>query len=125
MSKRGCGVRAGGYNRDMDIEKVHPKEDLLLVERQGPYYVEQANDVGIIVPVVGEEDKQSLEVGVIRRVGPGLLERGGSRRPLDVSVGDRILFDRYAGKADFWGLRAGEPDFVIMSADEPIAILGA
>jgi chaperonin GroES len=49
---------------------------------------------GIALPDTAQEEPQQ---GVVIAVGPGLRDAQGERMPLDVNVGDEIVFSRYGG----------------------------
>jgi chaperonin GroES len=49
---------------------------------------------GIILPDAAKEKPQ---VGEITAVGPGKVDDSGSRQSMDVSVGDKVLYSKYAG----------------------------
>lgn len=49
---------------------------------------------GIVLPETAQEKPQ---LGEVIAVGPGRLDEKGSRMPMDVKKGDRILFAKYAG----------------------------
>jgi len=55
---------------------------------------EQKTTGGIIIPDTAKEKPQE---GKVVGVGPGSMGDDGKRVPLDVKVGDRILFSKYAG----------------------------
>lgn len=71
---------------------VQPIEDRILVKREDHSY---QTDSGLYLPE-GAEDRQYPEVGSVIAVGPGKAISEG-RVPMDVAVGDRIIFSRYAG----------------------------
>lgn len=49
---------------------------------------------GIALPDTAQEEPQQ---GIVLAVGPGLRDTQGNRMPLDVVVGDEIIFSRYGG----------------------------
>mgnify|MGYP001587560360 FL=1 len=49
---------------------------------------------GIVLPDTVDKEKQ--ETGEVTAVGPGKLMDNGTRAPMDVSVGNKILFKKYA-----------------------------
>ena len=73
----------------MDIRPLH---DRIIVRR-----LEEGEQKigGIIIPDTAKEKPQQ---GTVLAVGKGKLNDDGKRVPLDVKVGDRILFDKYAGQ---------------------------
>ena len=71
--------------------KMRPLRDRILVER-----LEEAEQRigGIIIPDTAKE--KPIE-GQVIAVGNGKVLEDGKVRPLDVKVGDRVLFSKYAG----------------------------
>ncbi len=55
---------------------------------------EEESQGGIIIPDTAKEKPQEAEV---LAVGPGKLQDNGTRRPLTVQVGNKVLFGKYAG----------------------------
>ena len=51
-------------------------------------------DAGIIIPDIA---KEKMSEGEIVQIGTGKIQEDGSVRPLDVKVGERILFSKFAG----------------------------
>ncbi len=70
---------------------IRPLNDRVLVVRVKS---EQKSPGGIIIP---DSAKEKPQEGNIVAVGPGKMNEDGSRTPLEVKVGDRVLFSRYAG----------------------------
>ena len=75
----------------MSSPKLHPLGDRVWIE---PIEREETTASGIILPETAREKPQE---GEILAVGPGLRNEEGERQPLDVKVGDRVLFAKYAG----------------------------
>ncbi len=72
--------------------KLRPLADRLVVE---PIEQEEVTASGIILPETAKEKPQE---GMVLAVGPGWLDEEGEKRlPLDVKVGDRVLYAKYAG----------------------------
>ena len=59
-----------------------------------PVEQEEQTSMGIYLPETAKEKPQE---GRVLAVGPGLRNEKGERQPLDVKVGDRVLFAKYAG----------------------------
>ena len=72
-------------------KKFRPLQDRLLVKRIDS---EERSLGGIIIPDTAKEKPQQAEVVA---VGNGKRLESGEVRPLDVSVGDKILFSKYSG----------------------------
>ena len=71
--------------------KFRPLHDRVLVRRVEE---EKLTAGGIIIPDTAKEKPME---GEILAVGPGNLDEKGQRIPLDVKVGDRVLFGKWSG----------------------------
>lgn len=69
---------------------------------------------GIILPDAAKEKPQ---VGEITAVGPGRVDESGNRRALDVSVGDKVLYSKYAGTE----IKLGDDDYILLSEKDILA----
>ncbi len=73
--------------------KIRPLHDRVIVKR---VEAERTTASGIVLPdSAGEKPDQ----GEILAVGPGKRDDNGKQIALDVKVGDRVLFGKYAGQA--------------------------
>jgi chaperonin GroES len=70
---------------------IKPLGDRVVVE---PVEKEQTTASGIILPETAKEKPQE---GIVLAVGPGRRDEDGERIAMDVSVGDSVLFAKYAG----------------------------
>jgi chaperonin GroES len=70
---------------------IKPLNDRVLVLRLD---AEQKTAGGIIIPDTAKEKPQEAKVVA---VGPGAIRDDGTRTPLEVKPGDRILISKYAG----------------------------
>ncbi len=71
--------------------KMRPLQDRVIVKR---IEEEEKTKGGIIIPDTAKEKPQE---GKVIAVGKGKVTEGGKVIPLDVKVGDRILFGKYSG----------------------------
>ena len=71
---------------------------------------------GIALPDTAQEEPQQ---GVVIAVGPGLRNAQGERMPLDVAVGDKIVFSRYGGST----LKHNGKTLLILREEEIFAIV--
>lgn len=71
--------------------KIRPLEDRVVVEA---LEAEERTAGGIVLPDTAKEKPQR---GKVRAVGSGKLLESGQRASLSVSVGDEVLFGKYAG----------------------------
>ena len=96
----------------MDLK---PLGDRVLIE---PTEREERTASGIYVPETAKEKPQE---GKVLAVGDGRWDEEGKRRlPLDVKVGDRVLYARYAGSE----IKLDEKKYLILSEKDILAILG-
>lgn len=72
--------------------KLKPLGVRLIVK---PIEEEQTTASGIVLPDTAAKDKP--ERGKVLAVGDGEIREDGTRRPLDVSEGDEVLFSKYGG----------------------------
>jgi chaperonin GroES len=92
--------------------QVTPLHDRVLVRRLEEKEVVKG---GIIIP---DSAKEKPQEGEIVAAGAGKLEKG-ARVPLDVKVGDRILFGKYSGSE----IKIDDEEFLILKEDEILAKL--
>ena len=92
---------------------IHPLGDRILIKHLG---VEEKTKGGIILPDVAKEKPQE---GTIVAVGKGRLLDDGSVKPLEVRVGDKVLFAKYSGT----DVIHHADEFVILKEDEILAIV--
>lgn len=72
-------------------QTLQPLGDRVLVR---PMAAEEVRASGIVIPDTAKEKPQE---GEVLAVGPGKLDEDGKRAPMDVKVGDRVLFSKYGG----------------------------
>jgi chaperonin GroES len=93
--------------------KLRPLHDRVLVKR-----LEEGETIrgGIVIPDSAKEKPQQAEVVA---AGDGRLLENGSRIPLLVKAGDRILFGKYSGSE----VKIGSDEFLILREDEIFAVV--
>jgi chaperonin GroES len=94
--------------------KLQPLADRVVVEREES---ESVTAGGIVLP---DSAKDKPARGKIVSVGDGRLMKDGSRTPLQVKVGDRVLFSSYAGE----GFKVGTRELLLMREEDILAIIG-
>jgi chaperonin GroES len=92
---------------------LKPLEDRILVE---PIEREQMTASGIVLPETAKEKPQE---GRVLAVGPGRRDEEGKRIPMDVTVGDRILYARYAGTE----VKVNDQKLLILRESDVLAIV--
>jgi chaperonin GroES len=93
--------------------KVRPLYDRLLVRR-----IEEKETVkgGIIIPDTAKEKPQE---GKVIAIGNGKILENGTKVPLDVKAGDKILFGKYSGT----DMKIDGKEVLILREDEVLAVL--
>ena len=94
--------------------KVRPLHDRIIVDRleEGEQQVG-----GIIIP---DSAKEKPQQGTVIAAGNGRTTKdGGTRVPLDVKAGDRILFGKYSGQE----IKLDGKDYFIMKEDDVLAVI--
>ena len=94
--------------------KVRPLHDRLIIKR-----IEEKETVkgGIIIPDTAKEKPQE---GEVIAVGNGKLLDNGTKVPLDVKAGDKILFGKYSGT----DIKVDGQEYLILREDEVLAVIG-
>jgi chaperonin GroES len=93
--------------------KLRPLADRLVVE---PIEREEMTASGIYVPETAKEKPQE---GKVLAAGPGAKDEEGKRIPMDVQVGDRVLYAKYAGTE----VKLEEKKVLILKESDILAIL--
>ena len=94
--------------------KLTPLEDKIIV-KQAEAQTQTAS--GLYIP---DNAKEKPQQGEVLAVGPGRRDDKGERIPMDVKVGDKVLYSKYGGTE---GHYEGE-DYLIVGARDILAILG-
>ena len=94
--------------------KVRPLHDRLVVRR-----IEEKESVkgGIIIPDTAKEKPQE---GEVLAVGNGKVLESGTKVPMDVKAGDKVLFGKYSGTE----IKIDGKEFLILREDEVLAVIG-
>ena len=93
---------------------IKPLEDRIVIKS---LEAEQTTASGLVIPDTAKEKPQE---GEVLAVGPGRIDDNGNRVPLDVNVGDRVIYSKYGGTE----IKHGGEEFLILSARDVLAIVG-
>ena len=93
--------------------KLRPLGDRLVVE---PIEQEEVTASGIVIPETAKEKPQQ---GKVLAVGPGKKDENGKRIPMDVKVGEHVLFAKYAGTK----VKLNGTEYLILREDDVLAII--
>ncbi len=92
---------------------IKPLEDRILVQASE---AETTTASGIVIPDTAKEKPQE---GKVLAAGPGRFDDNGARVPLDVSVGDTVIYSKYGGTE----VRYNGEDYLILSARDVLAVV--
>jgi chaperonin GroES len=92
---------------------LRPLQDRLLVKR-----LEEGEQVqgGIIIPDTAKEKPQQAKV---LAVGPGRVTEDGKLQPIEVKVGDTVVFGKYSGTE----VKVDGDDLLIIREDDVLGVL--
>ncbi len=93
---------------------IKPLEDRVLVES---LEAEQTTASGLVIPDTAKEKPQE---GKVVAVGPGRFDEDGEKRiPLDVKVGDVVIYSKYGGTE----VKYGGQEYLLLGARDILAIV--
>jgi chaperonin GroES len=92
---------------------IKPLEDRIVVKALD---AEETTASGLVIPDTAKEKPQE---GEVLAVGPGRIDDNGKRIPLDVSVGDKVIFSKYGGTE----VKYSGEDLLILSARDVLAVV--
>jgi chaperonin GroES len=92
---------------------IKPLEDRIVVQANE---VETTTASGIVIPDTATEKPQE---GTVLSVGPGRIDDHGNRIPLDVKVGDVVLYSKYGGTE----VKYGGEEYLVLSARDVLAVI--
>ena len=92
---------------------IKPLEDRIVIRQ---VEAEQTTASGLVIPDTAKEKPQE---GEVIAVGPGRVDDNGNRVPVDVKVGDHVIFSRYGGTE----VKYDGEELQILSARDVLAIV--
>ena len=93
--------------------KIRPLHDRVIVKRVDE---ERTSPGGIVIPDSATEKPIQ---GKVTAVGKGKITESGEVRPLDVKVGDKVLFGKYSGTE----VKLGGEDLLVMREEDIMGII--
>src|SRR5699024_3528765 len=102
-----------GRGPDMSVS-IKPLEDRIVVRQ---VEAEQTTASGLVIPETAKEKPQEGEVVA---VGPGRVADNGNRVPVDVALGDKVIYSKFGGTEVKY---AGE-EYLVLSARDVLAVIG-
>ena len=92
---------------------IKPLEDRIVVQ---VVEAEQTTASGLVIPDTAKEKPQE---GEVIAVGAGRFDDKGERVPMDVKVGDKVVFSKYGGTE----LKYGNEEFLVLGARDILAVI--
>ena len=92
---------------------IKPLEDKLVVQASE---AETTTASGIVIPDTAKEKPQE---GKVVAVGPGRVDDNGNRIPVDVAVGDVVIFSKYGGTE----VKYQGEDYLVLSSRDVLAVV--
>lgn len=93
--------------------KIRPLHDRIVVRRLEE---ERKSAGGIVIP---DNAAEKPDQGEVIAVGNGKILEDGKVRPLDVKVGDRVLFGKYSGTA----VKMEGDEFLVMREEDVMGVI--
>jgi len=94
---------------------IKPLEDRIVIKS---LEAEQTTASGLVIPDTAKEKPQE---GEVIAVGPGRWNDDGDERiPLDIAVGDRVIYSKYGGTE----IKHDGEEYLILSARDVLAVVG-
>ncbi|MEO8828586.1 co-chaperone GroES [Lapillicoccus sp.] len=92
---------------------IKPLEDRIVVKS---LEAERTTASGLVIPDNAQEKPQE---GEVLAVGPGRIDDKGQRVPLDITVGDRVIYSKYGGTE----IKHQGEEYLILSARDVLAVV--
>ena len=93
--------------------KIRPLHDRVVVRRKEE---EEKSAGGIVLP---GNAKEKPSQGEVLAVGPGRLMENGDVRPVDLKVGDKVIFGKYASNT----VKMGDEELLILNESEIFGVI--
>jgi chaperonin GroES len=95
----------------INISTVQPLGDRVFVKISAS---EEKTAGGILLP---DSAKEKPQLGEVVAVGSGKVDKNGKRIPLDVKIGDKVLYSKYAGT----DLKMGNQEYILLTERDILA----
>ncbi|GIH04373.1 10 kDa chaperonin [Rhizocola hellebori] len=92
---------------------IKPLEDRIVVQANE---AETTTASGLVIPDTAKEKPQE---GTVLAVGPGRIDDKGNRVPLDVAVGDTVIYSKYGGTE----IKYRGEEYLVLSARDVLAVI--
>lgn len=92
---------------------IKPLEDRIVIQQ---VEAEQTTASGLVIP---DSAKEKPQEGKVVAVGPGRVSDSGTRIPVDVNVGDTVIYSKFGGTE----VKAGGEDYLVLSSRDILAVI--
>ena len=92
---------------------IRPLQDRVIVKRMEE---ERTSSGGIVIPDSAAEKPIR---GEVIAVGPGKVQDNGKQQPVDLKVGDTVLFGKYSGTE----VKIDDEDYLVMREDDILGVI--
>jgi chaperonin GroES len=92
---------------------IQPLEDRIVIKQ---VEAETTTASGLVIPDTAKEKPQE---GDVVAVGPGRIDDNGNRIPLDIAVGDKVIYSKYGGTE----VKYDGEDLLVLSARDVLAVV--
>ncbi|MHA3684316.1 co-chaperone GroES [Leucobacter sp. HY1910] len=92
---------------------IKPLEDRIVIKQ---VEAEQTTASGLVIP---DSAKEKPQEGEVVAVGPGRVSDNGTRIPLDVAVGDVVIYSKFGGTE----VKYGGDEYLVLSARDILAVV--
>ena len=92
---------------------IKPLEDRIVIKQ---VEAEQTTASGLVIP---DSAKERPQEGEVVAVGPGRVDDNGNRIPLDITVGDRVIYSKFGGTE----VKYGGEEFLVLSTRDVLAVV--
>ncbi len=97
----------------LNVSTVKPLGDRVFIKISAS---EEKTAGGILLP---DSAKEKPQIGEIVQVGEGKRNEDGARQAMDVSIGDKVLYSKYAGT----DIKLGDEEYVLLSEKDILAVV--
>jgi chaperonin GroES len=104
-------TKASARNGSRSSTRLVPLHDRIVIQ---PVVQEEVLASGIVIPDTAKEKPQQ---GLVLAVGPGRLDDDGKRIPMDVRVGDRVLYAKYTGQE----VKVDQEELIVIAEKDVLA----
>ncbi|MDY5402837.1 MAG: co-chaperone GroES [Trueperella sp.] len=92
---------------------IKPLDDRIVIQQ---VEAEETTASGLVLPDTAKEKPQE---GKVVAVGPGRIDDNGNRVPMEVAVGDTVIYSKYGGTEVKYGI----DEYIILSQRDVLAVV--